>query len=121
MISIIDSLKNKCRAPGYRSIGQNSMDDSIDALVDDLVNKYPNQKFEPNVFYNREGDTFEVYLSSGDYFAERINGLLTVFRSSSDHTKVVGLAIKNIEKNLGLAVKPRERMEDEQAKVEYDR
>lgn len=66
--------------------------------MDNQIDKHcPSIKIElPLVTYIPEGDCLEIVLAEDNYYAERINGLVTIYYS--EHTdKIVGLLIKGIQ------------------------
>lgn len=57
--------------------------------------------FRPRAFYNRDGDTLEIYLRRDSFIVERINSFISAFVSTSDPSQIVGLAIKKIREHFG--------------------
>lgn len=55
------------------------------------------QEFVPGSYYNEEGDCIEIHLSNESYYAERPDGLVTLF-IGRESKKVVGAVIKDVRK-----------------------
>ncbi len=55
----------------------------------------PKEPFEPTAYYDRDGDCIEFLAKSDDFYAERVDGLLTVYRSRKDN-KIIGSVIKGV-------------------------
>lgn len=55
----------------------------------------PDKPFKPGVIYIPEGDCLECIFSNDDYYAERIDGLVTVYYSR-ESGQIVGSLIKGI-------------------------
>lgn len=62
----------------------------------DFVGNVESEPFKPFAYYNKDGDCIEFFLKPDDYYAERIDGLLTVYRSS-DNDEIIGSLLKNIK------------------------
>lgn len=56
--------------------------------------------FEPFVLPNPDGDCVEFFVSPENYFAERVDDYVTVYRCMDDETTIVGFVIKNISRIL---------------------
>jgi len=52
-------------------------------------------EWKPNAFYNPDGDMIEWYNEQDNYYAERVNEFITLYRADEDD-RVVGGCIKNI-------------------------
>jgi hypothetical protein len=65
------------------------------------------QSFKPFATYDRDGDSIEFFATAEDYLAERIDALLTIYRSR-DTGRVIGSLIKDVSKlmrdNLGVRI-----------------
>lgn len=66
-----------------------------DRLIDFLDGREP-QGFESRPIYCRDGDFITLHLCDGDYYAERVDELLTVYLSPENNS-LVGCKIKGIE------------------------
>jgi hypothetical protein len=73
----------------------------MSSVVEKLRQLPIDPEFRPSAFYNRDGDTLEVYLRREPYVVERISSMISAFVSESDPNQIVGLAIKNIAKHFG--------------------
>ncbi len=51
-------------------------------------------EFRPWVFFNEHGDALEFYFENEDFVGERIDKVLSVFRSVKDSSRIVGCAVK---------------------------
>ncbi|MDR2707028.1 MAG: hypothetical protein LBC02_14740 [Planctomycetaceae bacterium] len=60
------------------------------------------KSFCPFVFYNKEGDCFEFYVSQNSYYSERIDDYLTVFLDMETN-EIVGFMIKNVKRIVEMA------------------
>ena len=56
----------------------------------------PGAPFKPQVAYIPEGDCLEFLISDDDYYAERIDGLVTVYYSR-DTGEIVGSLVKGVK------------------------
>ena len=54
------------------------------------------EDFKPFAYYNKDGDCIEFFAKSDDYYAERVDGLLTVYRSR-ENGEIIGSLLKNIK------------------------
>lgn len=54
------------------------------------------QEFEPYGFYNEAGDCIEVYLSGDLVVEDRINEIITIYRSQKDN-QPIGFQIKGVK------------------------
>ncbi|MDR2438022.1 MAG: hypothetical protein LBE12_01455 [Planctomycetaceae bacterium] len=61
----------------------------------DITNLSP-KPFSPFVFYNKDGDSLEFYISSNDFYSERIDDYLTLLLDM-DSDVMAGFIIKNIK------------------------
>src|SRR5205823_2572162 len=57
------------------------------------------QPFEPTTYYDPDGDCIEFIAAPDSYYAERIDTLLTVYRSQETH-EIIGSLIKGVSKFL---------------------
>lgn len=57
----------------------------------------PVEHFEPFVFNNTAGDCIEFFVSNHDYYADRIDDYLTVYKDM-DTEEIIGFVIKNIKR-----------------------
>ena len=69
-------------------------DDELIALVKRHARK-PGEEFVPQVNYNPAGDSIEFIFADDDYYAERIDGHVTVYQSEVDGT-LVGSVLKDV-------------------------
>ncbi len=69
-----------------------------DRLIDFLDGREP-QGFESRPIYCRDGDFITLHLCDGDYYAERVDELLTVYLSPENNS-LVGCKIKGARKLL---------------------
>lgn len=53
--------------------------------------------FRSQPYYSREGDFLTYYFTNTDFFAERVDDVLTIYRSMSD-SKTVGFKMKGVRK-----------------------
>ncbi len=59
----------------------------------------PAESFTPQAYYDPDGDCVELLLSNKPFYAERIDGLLTVYLSEEDD-EIVGSQIKGLKAHL---------------------
>lgn len=59
----------------------------------------PVATFQPFTFHNTDGDCIEFFVSSEDYFAERIDDYLTLYLDI-DTEQIVGFVVKNVKRIL---------------------
>jgi hypothetical protein len=52
--------------------------------------------FSPSPWYNRTGDCVQFYFSQDESYAQRVDGILTVYRSLRDENEIVGCKIKGV-------------------------
>ncbi len=71
----------------------------LSELAASLTSEYAGAEFKPYAFYNEEGDALEIHVAPGEYVANRLDTLFTVFTSLNNSDKVLGLAIKNFKKH----------------------
>ncbi|MCX6796846.1 MAG: hypothetical protein NTW06_05130 [Candidatus Falkowbacteria bacterium] len=57
----------------------------------------PSGRFEPVAYYDEDGDCIEFLISNDDYYAERVDELLTVYYSR-DKNEIIGSLIKGVRK-----------------------
>lgn len=62
----------------------------------DFVGDVESEPFAPFAYYNKDGDCVEFFAKSDDYYAERVDGFLTVYRSR-DNNEIIGSLMKNIK------------------------
>ncbi len=55
----------------------------------------PKGPFEPTAYYDRDGDCIEFIAKPDDFYAERVDGILTVYRSRKDN-EIMGSVIKGV-------------------------
>lgn len=67
--------------------------DEFAALV--LSKVPPGQAFKPTAYYDADGDCIEFISAPDSYYAERIDSLLTVYRSQETN-EIVGSLIKGV-------------------------
>jgi hypothetical protein len=60
----------------------------------DFVNTNPRPTFQPKPFYSSEGDTLTFYFKDEAAHRERVDDLLTIYRS--EHEEMVGCQIKGV-------------------------
>lgn len=77
----------------------------------------------PRSYYNEDGDCIEIRLAEESYYAERADGLLTLFIGRNSG-KVVGAVIKEVRKLVHSAIEKApgfrvEIMDDDGCKVEH--
>jgi len=65
-----------------------NLTDFLSALRDETV-------FESGAWYNGPGDCIEVHLAKDEYYAQRVDDVLTVFRSQSSGD-IVGCQVKGM-------------------------
>jgi hypothetical protein len=65
-------------------------DEFIDGLLSD-----PERAFSPFAEYDADGDCIEFFAKPGPYYADRIDGLLTVYKSQ-ESGEIVGSHIKGV-------------------------
>lgn len=68
------------------------------SFINDLLAE-PARVFLPFAEYNRDGDCIEFFLDPEPHYAERIDGLLTVYRSQQTND-IVGAQIKRVSQIL---------------------
>jgi len=73
-----------------KAISNNDLANFIDNLPQ------PQGKFEATAFYDPDGDCIEFLFASDDYYAERIDDLVTVYYSRSSG-ELIGSMIKNVK------------------------
>ena len=56
-------------------------------------------RFEPRPFYSPDGDFLTFYFRDEDHYAERVDELLTVYRSMENH-ELIGCKIKGVSRIL---------------------
>jgi hypothetical protein len=71
-----------------------SNNSAYDAFIDKLLAQ-PQSKFSPFAEYDPDGDTIEFFMKPDPYFAERIDGMLTVY-PSQESKEIVGSQIKRV-------------------------
>jgi hypothetical protein len=65
-------------------------------FADLVLSKFdPNRTFEVQVYYDRDGDCIEFITSNEDFFAERIDSLVTVYYGR-ESKQVIGSLIKGV-------------------------
>ena len=78
----------------------------------------PGHLFQPSAHYDSDGDCIEFFAKPDDYVSERIDGLVTVYRSR-DTKEIIGSLIKDVKKlirdNLGVKII----VKDGRAKLEH--
>lgn len=52
-------------------------------------------EWKPNAFYNKDGDMIEWYNEQVNYYGDRVNEIITLYRAEDDN-RVIGGCIKNI-------------------------
>ncbi len=57
----------------------------------------PTGHFKPFAFHNKEGDCIEFFVSQDDYFSDRVDDYLTLYRDM-DTERIVGFVIKNVKR-----------------------
>lgn len=57
----------------------------------------PNRPFQPQVFYDPDGDCIEFLVSNDPFYGERIDSLVTVYYSEETN-EIVGSLIKGVKK-----------------------
>ena len=67
---------------------------AYDEFIDQLLAE-PNSDFSPFAEYDADGDCIEFFVKPDPYYADRIDGLLTVYRSQETGT-IVGSLIKRV-------------------------
>lgn len=67
---------------------------TYDEFMDTLLAE-PNRTFSPFAEYDADGDCIEFFAKPDPYYAERIDGLLTVYKSQ-ETDEVVGSHIKGV-------------------------
>lgn len=68
------------------------------AMLDDILNDLERRTtpaLYPSGYYSPDGDCVFVYNEGGEYIRQRVDGLLTVFRSP-DGGRIIGLQVKGI-------------------------
>lgn len=66
-----------------------------------VLSKAPaDYQFQPSAYYDPDGDCIEFIAAPDSYYAERIDALVTVYRSQETN-EVVGSLIKGVRKFLG--------------------
>jgi hypothetical protein len=71
---------------------------SKNAAYDECIDKLlaePERNFSPFAEYDADGDCIEFFMKPDPFFAERIDGLLTVYRSQ-ENKEIVGAQIKRV-------------------------
>ena len=71
---------------------------SKNAAYDECINKLlaePKREFSPFAEYDADGDCIEFFTKPDPYFAERVDGLLTVYRSQ-ENKEIIGAQIKRV-------------------------
>lgn len=68
---------------------------AYDEYIDKLLAE-PERPFSPFAEYDADGDCIEFFMTPDAYFAERVDGLLTVYRSQ-DNKEIVGAQIKGMK------------------------
>jgi len=63
--------------------------------VDAILKAHP-PRFESHPFYSPEGDCVKLYFENVDFFADRVDCWLTVYKAFDDK-RVVGFKLKNIQ------------------------
>lgn len=70
----------------------------LESLQQLILSKVDVQKpFEPMAFYDSDGDCIEFFIANDAFYAERLDGLVTVYYSQ-ETGEIVGSLIKNIKK-----------------------
>ncbi len=62
--------------------------------LDDCVNQVPT--FTPHSRYCREFDCLEIFLGDDDAYAERVDGMLTMYWSEADDDALMGCEINRL-------------------------
>ncbi|MDR2115984.1 MAG: hypothetical protein LBP87_06355 [Planctomycetaceae bacterium] len=60
------------------------------------ITDFPTTPFSPFVFYNKDGNSLEFYISPNDFYSERVDDYLTMLLDM-DSNNIVGFIIKNIK------------------------
>jgi hypothetical protein len=63
--------------------------------IDDILNEGRRGQFESRPTYSASGDCVELFFEDADYFAERVDCWLTVYKRFGDE-HIVGFQIKNV-------------------------
>ena len=66
--------------------------------------------FEPFAFYNKAGDCIEFFVTQDDYFMDRVDDYLTLYRDM-DTEQIVGFVIKNVKRIIERLSKQKSAME----------
>lgn len=66
---------------------------SLNEFIDNL--SVPSEPFEPTAKYDPDGDCIEFIIRAEPFYAERIDGLVTVYRSQPND-EIVGSLIKGV-------------------------
>ena len=53
-------------------------------------------RFQSAAVYDRNGDVLEFFVADEEYYADRVDEYLTVYRSMQDRERTVGIALKSI-------------------------
>ncbi len=65
----------------------------FEAAIDEMVADAAGNGFEPHADYIPEGDCLEFFAAPDDYYAERIDGYVTVYYSRKTQ-EIIGMLIK---------------------------
>lgn len=76
---------------------------AFNRVYEELEAKVTPEPFKPCGWYNKDGDSFEIYLSQEPHLTERVNSLISVYVDPKDRSKVLGFVIKNIKRHFGEA------------------
>lgn len=67
-----------------------------------VLSKVPaNHSFRPSAFYDADGDCIEFIVAPDSYYVERVDSIVTVYRSQETN-EVVGSLITGVRKLLGI-------------------
>ena len=97
--------------------------DLSDAFAQDVLGRIPAQAWSgPQAHFNADGDCIEVLLTNDDYYARRLDSLVTVYESRTEG-RLVGALVKGVRRFIGEIVKrlPGFKIEivDNKVKLEY--
>ena len=77
---------------------KDTKDDFMNNLLK-IADKEP-EEFKPFAYHNQDGDCVEFFVKPDSYYAERVDGFLTVYRSRKNK-EVIGSLLKNIKHIIG--------------------
>lgn len=73
-----------------------SNDEYARQVMEIARNAFP-VSFQPTAYYDHDGDCIEFIMNPDDYYAERVDDLLTVYYSRDTH-EITGSLIKGVKK-----------------------